>query len=128
MRRVRKIVRERDGMRCVYCQILGQVTPDGVKIEIDHIRPWALMGASAPFSNEYDLDNLCCACRTCNLRRWDPSAPTMAEKMRKPGWLESRAHAVAFARNRELPVPAGTLLTAEEVRAYNAHLANRQST
>lgn len=60
-RRVRWLVMERDGHRCIYC---GATPSDEVRLVIDHRIPFADGGTSDP-------DNLVTACEDCNVGKQD---------------------------------------------------------
>lgn len=81
---IRKLVIERDGCTCAYCN-RSIFDTEGLVLEVDHILPFALGGG------EYDLDNVITACFECN-RTWGNT--------RKPAHLEAALVKLAMGRNR----------------------------
>ena len=57
---VARMIRERDGHRCAYCQ--RTAAESGAHLHLDHLLPKALGGADT-------ADNLVLACRRCNSAR-----------------------------------------------------------
>lgn len=61
----------RDGRRCSYCGRLS----DPTKVHVDHRIPRSRGGVDS-------YDNLCVACETCNLRKYDMTPEEFAWKFR----------------------------------------------
>lgn len=59
--RLRALVLMRDGARCRMC---GEVPGDGVRLHVDHVKPWSKGGETV-------LENLQVLCNTCNIGKGD---------------------------------------------------------
>jgi hypothetical protein len=59
--RLRALVLMRDGARCRLC---GAVQGDGVRLHVDHVKPWGKGGETV-------LDNLQILCNVCNIGKSD---------------------------------------------------------
>lgn len=62
--RLRALVLMRDGARCRLC---GTVPSDGVRLHVDHIKPWSKGGETV-------LENLQILCNVCNIGKADVEA------------------------------------------------------
>lgn len=87
-RRLRALVIDRDGCRCVYCGAPGTATkgPDGEAWHVDHVLPILRGGATT-------LGNLALACMACNIKKGTalPESP----------WRARSAYLATLKRDRE---------------------------
>lgn len=63
--RLRALVLMRDGARCRLC---GATPNDGVRLHVDHVRPWSKGGETV-------LENLQVLCNVCNIGKSDVEPP-----------------------------------------------------
>jgi hypothetical protein len=59
--RLRALVLMRDGAKCRLC---GAVPSDGIRLHVDHVKPWSKGGETVP-------ENLQILCQTCNIGKSD---------------------------------------------------------
>ncbi len=97
----------RDGLACVYCN--QSVEEDGVKLTLDHLRPYSQGGSNAE-------TNLVTCCALCNAsrgtRRWKVFAAAVAVYRNHDMTPEKVIRFIDLTRNRVLDVEAAKELIA----------------
>jgi hypothetical protein len=99
---------QRDGFRCVYCG--RSSTDDGVKLQVDHLKPLANGGGSS-------RENLVTACADCNLEKRGTPLPEglqeeianrIKQRNEELGWnLQPSADQRETATTDNMPVEGG---------------------